>query len=371
MTAPKARRSRVRRRVALVALVLFVAFAALTARLFVWPSLPPLPEHADAIIELGWAGRPGRGDASRWPSSTVAPLVIQSTLARRRHLRHLPAADPRRHRRVLPPDPGDDEGRGPLHRRAGAAAHWSSVIIVTTPDHAWRARLRVERCFPGQVYVADQPAADVGLAPPDPLPVGGHRQGRALPARLLSEGPMDFWRTVLVLFRRWYITVPAFFATLGVAAAAYSAVPVQYESGSVLVLTTPLSGGTEATHTDVADLAHQPAAELRPEPRPDGVDRHPADEQLGDGRRPGHHPGRHHQLPGHQRQHQPGAARVGAVPLRPGNRPERPRRRRTSPSEVSAKAAEVLDQRPDRAQRARLDPHQRCRWSSRRRRASR
>ena len=31
---------------------------------------------------------------------------------------------------------------------------------------------------------------------------------------------MDFWQTVLVLFRRWYITVPAFVATLGVAAAA-------------------------------------------------------------------------------------------------------------------------------------------------------
>ena len=58
---------------------------------------------------------------------------------------------------------------------------------------------------------------------------------------------MDFWRTVLVLFRRWYITVPAFFATLVLAGAAYSAVPVQYESGSVLVLTTPLAGGTQAT----------------------------------------------------------------------------------------------------------------------------
>jgi hypothetical protein len=60
---------------------------------------------------------------------------------------------------------------------------------------------------------------------------------------------MDFWRTVMVLFRRWYITVPAFVATLGIAAAASSLVPVQYQSVSVLVLTTPLSGGTESTHT--------------------------------------------------------------------------------------------------------------------------
>ncbi len=58
---------------------------------------------------------------------------------------------------------------------------------------------------------------------------------------------MDFWRTVAVLFRRFYITVPAFAAVLGLSAAAYSVVPVEYQSNSVLVLTTPLSGGTEST----------------------------------------------------------------------------------------------------------------------------
>jgi hypothetical protein len=57
---------------------------------------------------------------------------------------------------------------------------------------------------------------------------------------------MDFWRTVKVLFRRWYVTVPAFVLTLVVAGAAYSVVPVQYQSDGVLVLTTPLSGGTES-----------------------------------------------------------------------------------------------------------------------------
>jgi len=69
---------------------------------------------------------------------------------------------------------------------------------------------------------------------------------------------MDFWRTVVVLFRRWYITVPAFFATLGLAAAAYSVVPVQYESGSVLVLTTPLTGGTESTNPNVPNPVTNP-----------------------------------------------------------------------------------------------------------------
>jgi uncharacterized protein YciI len=58
---------------------------------------------------------------------------------------------------------------------------------------------------------------------------------------------MDFWRTVMVLFRRWYITLPAFVATLGMAFAAGRAVPLEFSSVSVLVLTTPLSGGTEST----------------------------------------------------------------------------------------------------------------------------
>ena len=69
---------------------------------------------------------------------------------------------------------------------------------------------------------------------------------------------MDFWRTVLVLVRRWYITVPAFFVTLGMAGAAYSVVPVQYQSVSVLVLTTPLSGGTETAHSTTPNSLTNP-----------------------------------------------------------------------------------------------------------------
>ena len=61
---------------------------------------------------------------------------------------------------------------------------------------------------------------------------------------------MDFWRTLVVLVRRWYVTVPALVATLGLAGVAYSVVPVTYQSNAVLVLTTPLSGGTEATQPD-------------------------------------------------------------------------------------------------------------------------
>lgn len=56
---------------------------------------------------------------------------------------------------------------------------------------------------------------------------------------------MDFWQTVKVVFRRWYITFPAFLAAIGVASLVYGSVPTQYVSTSVLLLTTPTTGPTE------------------------------------------------------------------------------------------------------------------------------
>src|SRR5215475_4142918 len=55
--------ARPRRRLRVVAIsvaVLLALACAATVRLFVWPALPTLPQHADAIIELG-----GENDAGR------------------------------------------------------------------------------------------------------------------------------------------------------------------------------------------------------------------------------------------------------------------------------------------------------------------
>ena len=61
---------------------------------------------------------------------------------------------------------------------------------------------------------------------------------------------MDFWQTVAVLLRRWYIAVPAFLLSLGLAGVAYSATPLTFRSDAVLVLTTPVAGGTEFARKD-------------------------------------------------------------------------------------------------------------------------
>jgi len=134
----------------LVALALLACFVAATARLFVWPSLPALPARADAIVEL--AG-PGDRDAVtlRLAREHRASLAIQSTLPG--DTACLPPT-PGVRIECFTPDPATTRGEARFIGTQGASAGWRSVIVVTTPDHAWRARLRIERCFPGTVYVA-------------------------------------------------------------------------------------------------------------------------------------------------------------------------------------------------------------------------
>lgn len=56
---------------------------------------------------------------------------------------------------------------------------------------------------------------------------------------------MDFWRTILVLLRRWYIALPALMLVFVAAGSVYLSQPVRYTSSSALVLTAPVSGATQ------------------------------------------------------------------------------------------------------------------------------
>ncbi|MEU4572366.1 hypothetical protein ACBI99_15370 [Nonomuraea sp. ATR24] len=61
---------------------------------------------------------------------------------------------------------------------------------------------------------------------------------------------MDFWGTILVLLRRWFVALPAFALAVGGAFYAYSTVPTTYTTTAVLVLTAPTSGGVLPPHPD-------------------------------------------------------------------------------------------------------------------------
>lgn len=65
---------------------------------------------------------------------------------------------------------------------------------------------------------------------------------------------MDFWGTVRVLRRRWYIALPAVLLTGILALSVYVSVPTRYESSGVLVLTSPAAGGRYTANTKPEDV---------------------------------------------------------------------------------------------------------------------
>ncbi|MFG1705605.1 hypothetical protein ACFLIM_20650 [Nonomuraea sp. M3C6] len=69
---------------------------------------------------------------------------------------------------------------------------------------------------------------------------------------------MDFWLTVQVLFRRWYISVPALLLALGVAAGVYSTVPTLWTSNAAMVLTTPRTGASLPVHPGTSNAPVNP-----------------------------------------------------------------------------------------------------------------
>jgi hypothetical protein len=57
---------------------------------------------------------------------------------------------------------------------------------------------------------------------------------------------MDFWKTLGVLLRRWYVGVPVFVVSLLIAGGVYLQTPTQYESTGTIVLTAPTAGAVTA-----------------------------------------------------------------------------------------------------------------------------
>jgi hypothetical protein len=63
---------------------------------------------------------------------------------------------------------------------------------------------------------------------------------------------MDFWKTMGVLLKRWYVSVPVFVVSLALAGAVFVSVSTQYESTGTIVLTAPTSGGVTSVNPATA-----------------------------------------------------------------------------------------------------------------------
>ena len=104
---------------------------------------------------------------------------------------------------MLQGQPADDAGRGSFHRASCAMHHWNRIIVVMPTTQATRARLRIGRCYSGQVL-------EVGVTPPGfwalgarhRLRVGRDGQGAGAAAQLLSTKPRDRNRPATPACRR-------------------------------------------------------------------------------------------------------------------------------------------------------------------------
>lgn len=147
MTTTLTLRTRRRRITAAVLLVVLVGFLALTARLFVWPDTNA-PLRSDAIIVLG-------GGGSRIPEGLLlakegyAPLLVFSV-----NRGQSCAPSDRDYRTIcFIPNPASTRGEAREIAQLSRQFHLHRVILVVSTPQATRARLRVGRCYRGQVLV--------------------------------------------------------------------------------------------------------------------------------------------------------------------------------------------------------------------------
>jgi uncharacterized SAM-binding protein YcdF (DUF218 family) len=138
------------RAAAAAVLAVFLAFCAVTARLFVFPATG-MPARVDAIVVLGGSG--DRLDLGlQLASEGRASYLLLS-----RGLPWIPPGICQGHvgpARVIcfQPDPSTTQGEARDASQIARQHGWRSIVLVTTRDQVWRAHLRFERCYPGQVY---------------------------------------------------------------------------------------------------------------------------------------------------------------------------------------------------------------------------
>jgi len=132
-------------------LVLIVAFMAATLRLFVFPKTDSLTK-ADAIIMFDGIG--GRKYTTYWLADhNYAPVVAVSTQDLAYCERTLPTISGVQ-LFCFKPDPATTRGEAEATERLATQHGWNKVIVVVGRAQETRARIRVDRCYSGDLEVA-------------------------------------------------------------------------------------------------------------------------------------------------------------------------------------------------------------------------
>jgi hypothetical protein len=144
-------------RTGLALAVIVAVLSAATVRLFVWPA-QGMPARVSAIVMMDGPGR------------MLGPTLQLARQHRPRFLVISLGTPDSGYRCPRPfggirlicfnPRPASTAGEAEYISRLARRYHWRSVALVTITPQDTRARLRVERCFAGHVYVM--------TTPPDP-----------------------------------------------------------------------------------------------------------------------------------------------------------------------------------------------------------
>ena len=130
--------------------VALVIFCAVTAKLFIWPA-SGMPARVGAIFMMAGPGD-RLAEAVRLAREHRAPFLVVS----RGHDGYggpCPAPVPGVRLICFDPNPATTRGEAEVAGRLARKYHWRSVALVTNTAQDTRARVRVQRCFAGPVYV--------------------------------------------------------------------------------------------------------------------------------------------------------------------------------------------------------------------------
>ncbi len=142
--------SRAKRRAFAAVAAVAIVFGVVTARLIVWPA-QGMPASVSAVVMLA-------GPGNRLPTALQlarehrAPVLVVSR-GSHGYGGPCPPAPPGVKLICFEPDPGNTRGEAEFVGRLAKQYRWSSVVLVTSSPQATRARMLMDRCFSGPVYV--------------------------------------------------------------------------------------------------------------------------------------------------------------------------------------------------------------------------
>lgn len=148
------------RRIVVIATIaaVFLAFCGLTARLFIFPA-SGMPARVDAIVMMAGPGDRYSTALNLAYQHRARVLVISTGNDHGPGGPIGPCGPPVPGVRVIcfNPSPDTTQGEAEYAARLARQYHWHSIALVTITPQDSRARLRMERCFGGHVYVMPAP----------------------------------------------------------------------------------------------------------------------------------------------------------------------------------------------------------------------